>query len=604
MLARGRKRTFVLLLVLTGALALSGASGYLLFQEDWREQRVTLEVVSGGAAVQGRDGQAWQDASTRMTLGPGTRLAVKEQSKANLYFPDGSVTSIDGNSVLTVDYLAAWRQQYRLSLTLEQGRITNWVMPQSRRGYFISGTATTSSRADGAVFQANAEDNGASRFSILQGQVCIGAMAVTSEGRLALAAMSLSNGDWLEIPAIPAGATTAPFREPLRLVLDDISGGADRNVADRLAAEGIALQLAEPGTGSALYSLSATAERAVPGQLEVPHHQPTHAGAVDGVLARAPGLGTGYVPVLSVPAAPAIDTARRYITRSPPTAAPPGYVKSIYGATTPLGVAVDSVRQRIYVTESGGQRLVRVFDLEGKPVAALSPPNSTASTRMPVYVAVDLEGTVFVSDRLRNRIDTYSSNGAYRGAFQPEVIAVPGWNPLALAFDRRGNLYVTQTSPGRHSLLSFDPSGALRFETGKAGDGAGDFAFPNGIAVDDKGAIYVADSNNWRILAFTPDAGPAGVLAEAGKLLPAGLPRGLAIDSREVLYIVDALGHRVTAYQMAVHRLDTTPHPLFSFGGAGSGDTGFSYPNGIAVGSSGLIYVADRENNRVQVWGY
>jgi len=111
---------------------------------------------------------------------------------------------------------------------------------------------------------------------------------------------------------------------------------------------------------------------------------------------------------------------------------------SIYGATAPLGVAIDPDRQRIYVTESAGERLVRVFDMSGKPVAALSPPDTTASTRAPVYVAVGPGGNVFVSDRLRNRIDVYSPSGAYQGPFQPESIAGTGWNPLAVAFDGAG----------------------------------------------------------------------------------------------------------------------------------------------------------------------
>ena len=40
------------------------------------------------------------------------------------------------------------------------------------------------------------------------------------------------------------------------------------------------------------------------------------------------------------------------------------------------------------------------------------------------------------------------------------------------------------------------------------------------------------------------------------------------------------------------------------FGDFGAGDGQFSYPNDIAIDASGRLYIADRENNRVQVWSY
>ena len=51
--------------------------------------------------------------------------------------------------------------------------------------------------------------------------------------------------------------------------------------------------------------------------------------------------------------------------------------------------------------------------------------------------------------------------------------------------------------------------------------------------------------------------------------------------------------------------LVTTP-PTFvgSFGTLGVGDGQFNYPNGLAVDARARIYVTDRENNRVQVWGF
>ena len=46
------------------------------------------------------------------------------------------------------------------------------------------------------------------------------------------------------------------------------------------------------------------------------------------------------------------------------------------------------------------------------------------------------------------------------------------------------------------------------------------------------------------------------------------------------------------------------PEFLFSFGTSGMGDGQFNYPNDIAFDSTGRLYIADRENNRIQVWSY
>ena len=78
------------------------------------------------------------------------------------------------------------------------------------------------------------------------------------------------------------------------------------------------------------------------------------------------------------------------------------------------------------------------------------------------------------------------------------------------------------------------------------------------------------------------------------------LPRGLAIDRRDRLHVVDAVGQNVKVYDVS----GPEPEFNFAFGNWGLGDGQFNYPNDIALDSSGRIYIADRENNRIQVWAY
>src|SRR3990172_815369 len=112
----------------------------------------------------------------------------------------------------------------------------------------------------------------------------------------------------------------------------------------------------------------------------------------------------------------------------------PGYDYSIYGATRPLGVAISGDGERIYVTETDGTRLVRVYDSSGKEVGTLKPPRPKAA-HVPVYVAVDPEtDDVYVSDRIQQTVYVYDAKGAYRKEFKPSRAEIGGgWQPLGLA---------------------------------------------------------------------------------------------------------------------------------------------------------------------------
>jgi DNA-binding beta-propeller fold protein YncE len=270
---------------------------------------------------------------------------------------------------------------------------------------------------------------------------------------------------------------------------------------------------------------------------------------------------------------------------------------SIYEVEKPLGVAVDPAGQRICVTESGGERVTRVFDREGNELLVLAPPNTVPAERAPTYVAIDRLGTVYVSDRMRHTIDMYDVNGIYLGTFAPRNNPGISWSPLGITFDSSGNLYVTEVTDLKHRVMVFDPSGELKLEFGQQGKGEGEFSFPNDIAVDASGRIYVADSNNFRIQVFDALGQPLGAFTRGGQEA-VGFPRGMAIEGN-YLYVVDTFSHLVRVYD-----LSQGVEPVFTFGGRGIGDAEFNFPNGLALDSTGRLYITDRENNRVQVWGY
>jgi hypothetical protein len=77
-----------------------------------------------------------------------------------------------------------------------------------------------------------------------------------------------------------------------------------------------------------------------------------------------------------------------------------------------------------------------------------------------------------------------------------------------------------------------------------------------------------------------------------------GLARGLALDQEGRLYIVDVTGQRVAVYDT---KGEGFPF-LYSFGSFGLEGGEFRFPASVTVDVSGRVYVADRENYRVQIW--
>jgi DNA-binding beta-propeller fold protein YncE len=279
----------------------------------------------------------------------------------------------------------------------------------------------------------------------------------------------------------------------------------------------------------------------------------------------------------------------------------PGHVSNVYGVQAPMGVAVSPDGDRVYVTESEGPRLVRVFDSSGDKIGALEPPGKKGEWRLPVYVAVDPNTEdVYVSDRLREDVDVYSPEGKHLRAFKPSGPLGKGANPLGLAFDSEGNLYMTDVRGKKEDqrvlVLKTDSTEPLR-RIGKPGD----FWFPNGIAVDGDGNVYVADSDNGRLQIFDSGGKLASSVARGVGEGDLGLPRGVALDGDHI-FVVDTTAHAIKVYDRPGDVGDV-PRYLGSFGVEGIGDDQFQYPNGIAVGG-GKIYVTDRENNRIQVWSY
>lgn len=182
--------------------------------------------------------------------------------------------------------------------------------------------------------------------------------------------------------------------------------------------------------------------------------------------------------------------------------------------------------------------------------------------------------------------------------------------------DRSGNIYVVDS--GNHTIRRITRSGTVTTFAGLAGTfgdangsgGAARFFGPQGLAVDSIGNVYVADSGNSAIRKITP-AGVvslyAGVSRLAGAVDGPALsarfwgPARLAVDASGNIYVSDAENQTIRKISSSgmVSTLAGSPGSLGSVDGLGSAAR-FSRPQGIAVDSNGIVYVADYANHSIR----
>jgi DNA-binding beta-propeller fold protein YncE len=279
----------------------------------------------------------------------------------------------------------------------------------------------------------------------------------------------------------------------------------------------------------------------------------------------------------------------------------PTYKTSFYDVDKPLGVAVSLDGSRVYATQSGATPTTVVYDRDGTTIGQLEPPATPKTFHVPVYVAVSpVTGDVYVGDRAAGKVYVYDQGGTYLSTVQPKG-DVKEISPLGLAIGPDGTLYVADVlsaTPADHRILVLAADGTLKKVLGK-----GQLNYPNAIVVGKSGELYVSDSNNGRVVVIDGDGTVSTLVARGVGDGDLGLPRGLAIDDEGRMFVVDTTDHMVRLFTTGA---TPTDHPAYvgSFGDEGHDDGKFTFPNGLATDTRGRVYVADRENNRIEVWGY
>ncbi len=277
-------------------------------------------------------------------------------------------------------------------------------------------------------------------------------------------------------------------------------------------------------------------------------------------------------------------------------------VAGAFDLTQPSGVALDH-QGRLYVANEGANTVVRIDLATGvvTPVAGTGlagrsgdgGPATSAALRDPRDVAVDGVGNIFIADSSNEQIrrvdaatgiiTTIAGTGT-RGYAGDGATAVGAQlsTPSGLAIDGLGNIYFADTDNQRVRRID----AATGFITTIAGNGSRTFggdtgpgnmaslAHPFRVAVDAPGNIYIADQENYRIrrvdavtgiITTYAGVGVATFGGDNGLATGAGFsPIGVAVDSTGAVYIADFPDNRV-------RRVDPSTKIITTVAGTGTG---------------------------------
>jgi len=181
---------------------------------------------------------------------------------------------------------------------------------------------------------------------------------------------------------------------------------------------------------------------------------------------------------------------------------------------------------------------------------------------------------------------------------EPTDTMPEGWKfgrVSAVATDASGEVYVFQRGPKADPIIVFDGNGRYLRSWGR-----GMFGNPHGLRIDREGNVWVTDSGDHQVLKFTREG---RLLLTLGQKKQAGTdsqtfnrPTDIAFTPAGDFYVSDGYGNS------RVVKFSREGKYLLTWGQRGTGPGEFNTPHALAVDSSGLVYVSDRENDRIQVF--
>jgi sugar lactone lactonase YvrE len=300
----------------------------------------------------------------------------------------------------------------------------------------------------------------------------------------------------------------------------------------------------------------------------------------------------------------------------------------------PSGVAIDSTGN-LFIADTENHRVRKVSSsgvittvAGGGEYGPYSGPATSARLYNPSGVAIDSAGNLFIADTgnysirkvsTSGIITTIAGNGSggYSGDDGSATSAQLN-SPAGVAVDSVGNIFIADKYNNRIRKVS---SGIITTVVGNGTEGfSGDngpatsaqLFNPNGVAIDSAGNLFIVDTRNNRIrkvsssgiITTIAGGGDNRLLGDGGPATLASLswPNGAAVDSAGAIFIADSLGRSIRKVSSLGIITTVAGNGTEGFSGDGGPATSaqLAQPSGVAVDSTGAIFIADRANSRIR----
>lgn len=293
----------------------------------------------------------------------------------------------------------------------------------------------------------------------------------------------------------------------------------------------------------------------------------------------------------------------------------------------PNSVATDS-NGNVFVADISNHAIRKITALgevstiAGSGSAGFKDGSGTASHfNFPRSVATDSTGNVFVADGSNHRIreitpagivSTFAGGGGLD--FTNGQLAKASFKSSEdVAVDSTGNLLVADT--GNHAIRKVTPAGVVSTLAGSGASGFADgtgtaatFNSPRGIAIDSNGNVFVGDTGNHAIRKITPaggvttlaGSGTAGFVDGTGAVATFNAPKGVALDSSGNVFVADSLNNAIRKITPSGAVSTFSGNGTEGFGNGTGRAASFNQPVGVAVDSSSNVFVADGRNNAIR----
>ncbi len=222
----------------------------------------------------------------------------------------------------------------------------------------------------------------------------------------------------------------------------------------------------------------------------------------------------------------------------------------------PVAMTVDPATGNLFVVDSNNHR-VQKFDANGKFLMAIGRLGSNAGEfNKPMDVALDRIGNIYVADFGNNRIQKFDSAGKFLaewGRFARFTKGVEINNPVSVGYADEGYGFIYVVNAPGCMVQKFERDGTLVNTWPMHRKGEGAQCGPSHIRVEQRRyTVYIADTENDRVLLFTKDGDSLGELRE-GKV-PFRKPRGVFLNTlwfNETVIVADTGNNLIQKFRRA-----------------------------------------------------